>query len=103
MNWVKAAAACAAQQRDYFIEAIRERNTNGASMKIDDEHVLPCDFVVGHIRFGKGVKLETVRGAAERWLNMAANSFQPDQAKMKALDQMLADTANSPADRKGEA
>lgn len=35
-------------------------------MKIDDEHVLPCDFIVGHMRFRKGVKLETVRGAAER-------------------------------------
>ena len=45
-------------------------------MKIDDQHVLPCDFVVGHIRFGKGVKLETVRAAAARWLDKA--QWQPD-------------------------
>lgn len=59
-------------------------------MKIDDEYVLPCDFVVGHIRFGKGVKLETVRGAAERWLKIAVNSFPADPDKMKELNLMLA-------------
>lgn len=36
--------------------------------KIDPAHKLPCDFHAGHIRFGKGVQLETVRAAAERWL-----------------------------------
>lgn len=49
-------------------------------MKIDDQHVLPCDFVCGHMRFGKGVKLETVRAAAERWLKaaMEAQKLDPD-------------------------
>jgi hypothetical protein len=45
-------------------------------MKIDDQYVLPCDFVVGHIRYGKGVKLETVRAAAARWLEKA--EWQPE-------------------------
>lgn len=61
-------------------------------MKINDEHVLPCDFIVGHMRFRKGVKLETVRGAAERWLKIAtANYFQPDPEMVKKLDLLVAD------------
>lgn len=40
-------------------------------MKIDAEHKLPCDFEVGRIRYRKGVKLETVRAAAQRWYNYA--------------------------------
>jgi hypothetical protein len=38
---------------------------------IPPEHRLPCDFIVGHIRFRKGVALETVRKAAERWLKVS--------------------------------
>lgn len=45
----------------------RKRGTK----KIDARHLLPCDFIVGHIRYRKGVKLETVRAAAERWLKTA--------------------------------
>lgn len=63
-------------------------------MKINDEHVLPCDFVVGHIRFGKGVKLETVRNASERWLRIAVNGFTPNLEKMKELNQMLGEIAS---------
>ena len=64
-------------------------------MKIDDEHVLPCDFVVGHMRFGKGVKLETVRKAAERWLKVATDAyFKPDPKKVAEIDRMLADLHN---------
>ncbi len=39
---------------------------------IPPEHTLPCDFVVGATRFRKGVRLETVRQAAERWFKQAA-------------------------------
>lgn len=39
---------------------------------ISAEHTLPCDFVVGATRFRKGVRLETVRKAAERWFKQAA-------------------------------
>jgi hypothetical protein len=60
-------------------------------MKIDDEHVLPCDFIVGHIRYRKGVKLETVRKAAERWLKIAVkNYFQPDPEQVKQIDKLVA-------------
>lgn len=38
-----------------------------ANRKIDDGHKLPCDFSVGGTVFRKGVALETVRRAAERW------------------------------------
>ena len=62
------------------------------SDKIGDEHVLPCDFVVGHMRFGKGVKLETVRRAAERWFKIASGAyFKPDPVKVAELDKMLAE------------
>lgn len=61
-------------------------------MQIDDEYVLPCDFIVGHMRFRKGVKLETVRWAAERWLKMATDAyFTPDPEKVKKLDEMMKD------------
>jgi len=61
-------------------------------MKIDDEHVLPCDFIVGHMRFRKGVKLETVRRAAERWFKMATDAyFTPDPEKIKKLDEIMKD------------
>lgn len=43
--------------------------------EIDPEHVLPCDFIVGHVRFAKGVTLETVRQAAERWHRAAAENY----------------------------
>lgn len=70
----------------------RERNS---LMKIDEQHVLPCDFVVGHMRFGKGVKLETVRKAAERWLKIATDAyFKPDPKKIVEIDRMLADLHN---------
>ena len=36
-------------------------------MKIDPKYRLPCDFVIGGVTFRKGVRLETVRSAAERW------------------------------------
>ncbi len=58
--------------------------------KIDKAHRLPCDFVVGHIRFGKGVALETVRTAAERWLKAAQVASAPvDGEKLKALVEQL--------------
>lgn len=48
--------------------------------EIPDEHVLPCDFCCFHMRFRKGVKLETVRKAAERWLKaaMMGQPIKPD-------------------------
>lgn len=57
-------------------------------MKIDDRHKLPCDFIVGHVRFRKGVKLETVRQAAERWHKMVCemNASKVDQ---RALDDLV--------------
>lgn len=58
--------------------------------KIDDEHVLPCDFIVGAVRFGKGVKLETVRAAAERWFKMAGLDFEPDPIKLEELRRLFA-------------
>lgn len=45
-------------------------------MKIDPEYKLPCDFIVGHIHFRKGVALETVRQAAERWHAVATANFK---------------------------
>jgi hypothetical protein len=45
------------------------------SATIPDEYTLPCDFIVGHIRFRKGVKLETVRQAAERWHRVATAAW----------------------------
>jgi len=45
---------------------------------IGDEHCLPCDFIVGPVRFLKGVKLETVRLAAARWYATAARA-QPQE------------------------
>lgn len=66
-------------------------------MKIDDEHVLPCDFIVGHMRFRKGVKLETVRKSAERWLRIAVkNYFQSDPEQVKLIDKLVADLHNDP-------
>jgi hypothetical protein len=52
---------------------------------IPPEHKLPCDFVVGHIRYRKGVKLETVRQAAERWLRQAASFGQPSPYDLKKM------------------
>ena len=40
--------------------------------EIDECHKLPCDFAVGRTLFRKGVTLETVRLAAERWWRQAA-------------------------------
>lgn len=45
---------------------------------VGDEHCLPCDFIIGPVRFLKGVKLETVRLAAERWYSTAAR-IQPQE------------------------
>lgn len=46
--------------------------------KIDAEHKLPCDFIVGYVRFRNGVKLETIRAAAERWFSVASlASYNP--------------------------
>lgn len=62
-------------------------------MKIDDEHVLPCDFIVGSVRFGKGVKLETVRAAAERWYKIAKMDWEPDPAKVEELRRLLGEAS----------
>lgn len=53
--------------------------------KIDPEHRLPCDFIVGPLRFHKGVKLETVRAAAERWFNQAAKAAAIPSYKIEWL------------------
>lgn len=45
--------------------------------EIPDEHVLPHDFCCYHMRFRKGVKLEVVRQAAERWLKEAIRAHAP--------------------------
>lgn len=60
-------------------------------MEIDDKYVLPCDFIVGHIRFGKGVKLETVRKAAVRWHTIAAAAYPlpVDADKLKQMQALL--------------
>lgn len=61
-------------------------------MKIPDEHVLPCDFIVGRVRFRKGIKLETVRRASERWFKIARDAyFRPDPEVVKQLDAMMAE------------
>lgn len=39
--------------------------------RIGPEYRLPCDFSVGAIRYRKGVQIETVREAAQRWYNAA--------------------------------
>jgi hypothetical protein len=57
-------------------------------MAIDPEHKLPCDFIVGHIRFRKGVALETVRLAAERWHRMASETFKAGGEKYR-LDDLI--------------
>jgi hypothetical protein len=56
---------------------------------IDKEHVLPCDFIVGHIRYGKGVKLETVRQAAERWYKAAVAASEVDSAALVKMAEAL--------------
>jgi len=58
--------------------------------KIDSQHMLPCDFVCMHMRFRKGVKLETVRAAAERWLKAVIENQTVDLAKAEALRRRLA-------------
>jgi len=55
------------------------------SKKIPDEHKLPCDFIVGGVRFGKGVKLETVRQAAERWWRQASSFQQVSPYDLKKM------------------
>lgn len=56
-----------------------------------DEFVLPCDFIVGNIRFGKGVKLETVRAAAERWLVRASELWPPvTKEQSEAIEKLVA-------------
>jgi hypothetical protein len=61
-------------------------------MKIDDEFVLPCDFVVGHMHFRKGVKLETVRQFAERSYKIAVTKyFNPDPLFTKKIDELRAE------------
>ena len=57
---------------------------------IPDEHVLPCDFIVGNMRFRKGVKLETVRKAAERWRRVAIdNYFRTNPEASELIDMLL--------------
>lgn len=51
-------------------------------MKIPEEHKLPFDFSVGGVCFRKGVALETVRLAAQRWYE-AAHRPLPAKAKRK--------------------
>lgn len=53
---------------------------------IAPEHVLPCDFIVGSMIFRKGVKLETLRVAAERWLRAGAEAVKPgDTTELEKL------------------
>lgn len=53
--------------------------------RIDPSHKLPCDFIVGPIRYGKGIKLETIRQAAERWYNALVEYEKPDSVKLAEL------------------
>lgn len=39
--------------------------------EIDPKYKLPIDFQIAHITFKKGVELETVRQAVERWFKKA--------------------------------
>jgi hypothetical protein len=57
--------------------------------EIPDEHVLPCDFCCYHMRFRKGVKLETVRKAAERWLKSAMLQQPLDPDSIDNVRKML--------------
>jgi hypothetical protein len=59
-----------------------------AENEIPAEHKLPCDFIVGHIRFRKGVKLETVRRAADRWHKAACDAVPVNPV---TLDEPLKD------------
>lgn len=54
-------------------------------------HLLPCDFIVGHVHFRKGVELETVRAAAERWLKIASDVARSkmDPETTKKLRELL--------------
>lgn len=56
---------------------------------IDPSHRLPCDFIVGPLRFRKGVKLETVRAAAERWYVLAASTFPFDLKKVGEINKLI--------------
>lgn len=53
--------------------------------EIDERHVLPCDFMIGSVRFRKGVALETVRIAAQRWFDEAKASFLSGKDVGKAI------------------
>lgn len=58
--------------------------------EIPDEHVLPCDFCVYHMRFRKGVKLEVVRQAAERWLKEAMMRQPPlDPESVETIHKLM--------------
>jgi hypothetical protein len=60
------------------------------AMKIDDEYVLPCDFIVAaEICFGKGTKLEIVRDAAERWLLRAAENPHADVSGQTVAEMLI--------------
>jgi hypothetical protein len=73
---------------NHFKERFRQMARLAKSM-LDAEETLPCDFVVGHVRFGKGVKLETVRQAAERWFKMAGMDFNPDPVKLEEIRRLF--------------
>lgn len=63
---------------------------------IPPEHKLPVDFIVGHIRYRAGVKLETVRAAAERWYNYARAASHVDGDKLRELVEQINDSNRHP-------
>lgn len=63
------------------MDDLTHQRWNGHMETIPPEHKLPCDFICGHIRFRKGVALETVRQAAERWL-LKASAADPSPSAM---------------------
>lgn len=73
-------------------------------MKIPEEFKLPCDFKIGRITFRKGVALETVREAAERWWAAAAsahpiNRHLTEQQRTDGVSAWVQDRVGTIADR----
>ena len=55
------------------------------STPIDPSIKLPCDVEIGHVIFRKGVELETLRLAAERYFMIARKAVSAEKLKEATL------------------
>jgi hypothetical protein len=66
---------CGARMEDYYGHPIQKWNTRAPETSAVEEATLPYEVNVGGIKFGKGVKLQTLVNAAARWKQQAADAM----------------------------